>query len=405
MKYRALVADDEPMIRRGIISFLREYDDFELVAEAEDGEIALEKAKSTAVDVFFVDINMPFLNGLDFIRELKKLYPEALVVIITGYDLFDYARKAVSLGVFDYVLKPLQEEVFDELIGRIRAALSQRSGEELEKKYLEWAREKMHESRELLLTDLFKKILDGRLSGDEIRQECEYLGISIPDPYNLLLVRTDPRPSEEVSSEWNEDLLYFVSENIALEMFASLALESRCRDESGNLVLIIPAQESAVLEEKISEYNNYLPGIIPVKSAVSAVTGSGVENIAASYQEALSDASGSIGMSNVMEAVIDLIERSYSREDFSLQEAADEIGLSVPYLSRMFRKEAGCTFVDYLTSLRMRKATILLHDDSIKIYEVAERVGYTSQQYFSLVFKKKLGISPIDYRQSIKDKN
>ena len=108
MKYRALVADDEPMIRRGICSFLGSNDDFEVVAEAEDGEIALEKAKTTAIDVFFVDINMPFLNGLDFIKELKKLYPEALVVIITGYDLFSYARKAVGLGVFDYVLKPLQ---------------------------------------------------------------------------------------------------------------------------------------------------------------------------------------------------------------------------------------------------------------------------------------------------------
>ena len=51
----------------------------------------------------------------------------------------------------------------------------------------------------------------------------------------------------------------------------------------------------------------------------------------------------------------------------------------------------------------MRKASILLHDEDIKIYEVAENVGYTSQQYFSLVFKKKLGISPIDYRQSIKE--
>ena len=106
-------------------------------------------------------------------------------------------------------------------------------------------------------------------------------------------------------------------------------------------------------------------------------------------------------MSEMMTQIIDIIEKNYGREDFSLQEAADTVGLSVPYMSRMFRKEAGCTFVDYLTNLRMRKATILLHDDSVKIYEVAEKVGYSSQQYFSLVFKKKLGVSPIDYRQSI----
>ena len=396
MKYRTLVADDEPMIRRGIISFLKAYDDFEVVAEAEDGEVALEKAKSTVIDVFFVDINMPFLNGLDFIKELKKLYPQALVVIVTGYDLFEYARKAVGLGVFDYVLKPLMEDPFDELIGRIREALSKRSGEEMEKKYLEWARDKMNESRELLIAEFSKKIIDGRLSEDEITQECKYLNLKLPEEYSLILVRIDTKPTEDIDSNWNEDLLYFVSENIALEMFASLALESRCRDESGNLVLV-------ELEEKCNEYIGYISGILPVKCVIETASGTGAGTIATSYQEALSKASENTGFSSILESVMQLIQDNYSREEFSLQEAADNVGLSVAYLSRIFRKEAGCTFVDYLTNLRMRKASILLHDEEMKIYEVAEKVGYTSQQYFSLVFKKKLGISPAEYRQSIKD--
>ncbi|MCR5155248.1 MAG: response regulator [Butyrivibrio sp.] len=403
MKYRTLVADDEPMIRRGIISFLKAYDDFEVVAEAEDGEVALEKAKSTVIDVFFVDINMPFLNGLDFIKELKKLYPQALVVIVTGYDLFEYARKAVGLGVFDYVLKPLMEDPFDELIGRIREALSKRSGEEMEKKYLEWARDKMNESRELLIAELSKKIIDGRLSEDEITQECRYLNLKLPEKYSLILVRIDTKPTEDIDSNWNEDLLYFVSENIALEMFASLALESRCRDESGNLVLVTEQIPSEELEEKCNEYINYISGILPVKCVIETSAGNGAGSIAAAYQEALSKASENTGYSSILEAVMQLIQENYSREEFSLQEAADNVGLSVAYLSRIFRKEAGCTFVDYLTNLRMRKASILLHDEEMKIYEVAEKVGYTSQQYFSLVFKKKLGISPAEYRQSIKD--
>ena len=400
MKYRTLVADDEPMIRRGIISFLKAYDDFEVVAEAEDGEMALEKSKSTVIDVFFVDINMPFLNGLDFIKELKKLYPQALVVIITGYDLFEYARKAVG---FDYVLKPLMEDPFDELIGRIREALSKRSGEEMEKKYLEWARDKMNESRELLVAELVKKIIDGRLSEDEISQECNYLNLRIPENYSMILVRMDTRPTEELNGDWNDDLLYFVSENIALEMFASLALESKCRDESGNLVLITGRMDDSVLAEQADEYISYISGILPVKCVIETAQGSGFVSIAGTYQEALSRASENTGYSSIMESVLELMQENYSREEFSLQEAADKVGLSVPYLSRIFRKEAGCTFVDYLTNLRMRKASILLHDEEMKIYEVAESVGYTSQQYFSLVFKKKLGISPVEYRQAIKE--
>ncbi len=401
MNYRALVADDEPMIRRGIISFLKSYEDFEVVAEAEDGEIALEKARSTAVDVFFVDINMPFLNGLDFIKELKKLYPEALVVIITGYDLFSYARKAVGLGVFDYILKPLQEEVFDELMGRIRTALKERTSDELEKKYLEWAREKMKESRGILISELMRNVLEDKLSVDEIRQESGYLELEFPDEYDLYLVRTDVKPAFS-SSEWTEDLIYFVTENIAMEMFASLSVQTRCKDESGCLVLITRSEDPAVRDKKIKEYTDYITGIMPVKCAVSSVSGRGAESIPDSYARALEEIAESLGRSQMMDQVLNLIEENYGREEFSLQEAADRVGLSVPYLSRMFRKEAGCTFVDYLTNLRMRKATLLLHDDAVKIYEVAEKVGYTSQQYFSLVFKKKFGVSPIDYRQSIR---
>ena len=74
MGYKVLVADDEYIIRRGIISFLKQYSDFELAAEAEDGEMALELAKSISPDVYFVDINMPFLNGLQFIKKLKEIY-------------------------------------------------------------------------------------------------------------------------------------------------------------------------------------------------------------------------------------------------------------------------------------------------------------------------------------------
>ena len=67
MVFKALVADDEYMIRRGIIRFLKKYEDFEVVSEAEDGEEALELAKNHSIDIYFVDINMPFLNCLQYI--------------------------------------------------------------------------------------------------------------------------------------------------------------------------------------------------------------------------------------------------------------------------------------------------------------------------------------------------
>ena len=150
MKYKVLVADDEYIIRSGIISFLKRYDDFEVAAEAEDGEMALEEAEKQDIDVYFVDINMPFLNGLQFIEKLKGVHPDALVVVITGYDRFEYARKALQLGTFEYLLKPIMEKPFDEMIQRVRKQLAEQSRKD---KYLDWARRELEKNRKRLTKD------------------------------------------------------------------------------------------------------------------------------------------------------------------------------------------------------------------------------------------------------------
>ena len=101
MSFKVLIADDEYIIRRGIRSFLEQYEEFQVTAEAEDGEMALELARQEEIDVYLVDINMPFVNGLQFIEQLREIHPKALVVVITGYDRFEYAREALRLGTFE----------------------------------------------------------------------------------------------------------------------------------------------------------------------------------------------------------------------------------------------------------------------------------------------------------------
>lgn len=404
MKYRALVADDELMIRRGIISFLKRYEDFEVVAEAEDGEIALEMARQQEIDVYFVDITMPFLNGLEFIKELKQIQPNALVVIITGYDLFEYAREAVGLGIFDYLLKPIQEEVFEDLIMRVRVALMKSSTEAVAKRYLGWAKEKLVENRERLICDFLQKVLNGRLTVDEIEQECNYLHLKIPHTYHLLLIKLDYQKNDDIKQVWNEDLLFFAAQNVAKEIFATLSCETSCQDDYGNLVLLVEREGVVQIEEKIKEYQQFLASCMPVKCSVIRESGSGIGELSGAYHAAVQRIKSIRGLSEVISSILRIIEENYKREDLSLQDVADEVNLSIPYLSKLFRKEMGYTFVDYLTNLRIRKAIELLHDDSMKMYEIAEGIGYTSQHYFSNVFKKKMGISPIDYKRNIKEK-
>ncbi len=402
MGYKVLVADDEYIIRRGIISFLRQYDDFQLAAEAEDGEMAFELAKDISPDVYFVDINMPFLNGLQFIKKLKEINPRAVVVIITGYDRFEYAREALQLGVFEYLLKPLMEEPFDEMIQRIREKLLK---EESEDKYLDWARSMLAQNRTYLASNFWQKALEGHYTREEIRERSQYLSLFLPEPFTVTVVSLDYQKMEDVKGTWNEDLLFFVAENIANEMFHGLVNPNSCQDRHGNLVVIskMVAQEAA--EEQVETYCNMLESHLPVRSIVIQANGEDYGALAETYETAVSRLKELETGSAVIKDVKLYIEDNCSREDFSFQDAASHVNLSVPHLSRMFRREMGVTFIDYLTGVRIRKAIELLQNDQLKIYEIAELTGYANQHYFSNVFKKNLGVSPAEYRRLIKTDN
>jgi two-component system, response regulator YesN len=399
VKYKALVADDEYIIRQGISGLLGSYQDFEVVAQAEDGEIALEMAKNQKIDVYFVDITMPFLNGLQFIEELKKIQPLAIIVIITGYDKFEYAQEAIRLGTYEYLLKPVQEELFHDMIERLRTVLQKRNVEE---HYLEWAEKKLVENRGSLILELLLRALEGHLAPEEIQQECDYLGLTIPVKFHILVIRLDYQKNSDIKQVWNDNLIFFAAQNVAKEIFEDLNCETSIRDNYGNLVLITQRADSKALEERTECYQNFIERNFPITCKVVHREDSGYEKLSEAYQAAAGQLEELNGISGVVQRITEIIEQNYGKEDFSLQDVAEEVNISVPYLSKLFRKEMGYTFVDYLTNLRIRKAIELLHDDQMKMYEIAERVGYATQHYFSNVFKRKIGISPIDYKKNIR---
>ncbi len=121
--YSVLIADDEAIIRKGLKSFVEKEEDFFVAGMAEDGQEALSLAEEVIPDVCFVDINMPFVNGLDFIERLNKICPGSLCVVVTGYDDFDYIQRALRLHVRDYLLKPVNETEFKELMEKLRGIL------------------------------------------------------------------------------------------------------------------------------------------------------------------------------------------------------------------------------------------------------------------------------------------
>ena len=93
------------------------------------------------------------------------------------------------------------------------------------------------------------------------------------------------------------------------------------------------------------------------------------------------------------------IDRNYKDQDLSLQKLADDLEVNCSYLSTLFKQELGISFTDYIIKFRITEAIGLMNDTKIKIYEIAEQVGYSSQHYFCNAFKKVFGISPTEYRQ------
>ena len=399
MVFKALVADDEYMIRRGIIRFLKKYEDFEVVAEAEDGEVALELAKKHSIDVYFVDINMPFLNGLQFIEKIKEIHPKALVVIITGYDSFDYARTALRMGVFEYLLKPIMEDKFQEMIEAVREELIR---EKNENKYLEWAKNTLLQNRWYLASSFLQKVLEGHFTAEEMRERFNYLGVEIPEDFVVTVVRLEHQTAIDMKEEWTDDLLFFVAENVANEIFNQMDSLRSCQNDTGDLIVLSRQVEGQ--EEQLQRYCDLLKSQVSVKCIAVQKAGTGIGNLVDAYQEAMAQIEEEVGISSVIQEVKDYVEQNYWRVDFSLPEAANYVNLSVPYMSKLFRKEAGMTFVDYLTSVRIRKSIDLFRNEKLKIYEIAEHVGYTTQHYFSTVFKKNLGVSPAEYRKKMKEK-
>ena len=116
-RYRLLIADDEVYVRDLLVKNVRDSDaDVEVVAVAGDGKEALEAAKVWKPNIIITDIAMPFINGLELIKELQKIGISSKNIIISGYDEFEYAKQAISLGVTDYLLKPfLPRELIEVL--------------------------------------------------------------------------------------------------------------------------------------------------------------------------------------------------------------------------------------------------------------------------------------------------
>lgn len=132
--YKMMIIDDEPIIRKGIKESI-EWDNYgvEIVAEARNGKNALAKINKTQPDIIITDIRMPEMNGLQMAEELRKNNQETKIIVLSGYDKFEYAKRSISLNVAEYLLKPFgAEELVNIILRLIKDIKKEKDGEKHE---------------------------------------------------------------------------------------------------------------------------------------------------------------------------------------------------------------------------------------------------------------------------------
>lgn len=398
--YKVLIADDEDIIRRGLAGMIAQYPGLEVVAQAEDGELALEEAEKAHPDLMLVDINMPFLNGFEFIKAAKELLPDAEIIIVTGYDDFAFVQKAIQMGVSDYLLKPIMEEPFFTVLKKAVNRLDSRNSS---KKYMEWLTRQMEQNRPALINDFFRSWLRNSMDPLEITDRMQYLKIQIPSPYRLTILHLRSDPSQEVSiADWDMDLLLYGCENIAQEILSPYCQTLLVfRMENGALAIVSEVLDQLQWEQLLDALVSPLEANLHVKVDLVQRQGGDLSAFPEVLDEAMEEYRAHQRYSEVVVNTIRMIDKQWGDSMFSLQMAADALHVTPNYLSRVFHRETGDTFGSCLAGKRIREAMRLLQNPNLKMYEVAEKTGYSSQHYFSNAFKRVLGISPAEYRKNI----
>lgn len=525
--YKVLLVDDEEEVMN-VIEHKIDWEElgFEVIGKAQNGVKALEIAEKKQPDLVITDIKMPYMDGLELSRKLKEENPSIKIMILTGFDEFEYAKEAVHLEIEEYVLKPVNAAELSACMKRLKETLDREWDEKLNVKKLE---KYYMESLPLLQTNFFCSLIEGRVREADIDKFlgayrislkgpvfcCVVLHTSenhVPDAMSPLLltmsVQREVRQklgdkwrcenftylgnvvmivemqSEESISQLTDDcdrfcrwadrflgavvtagigkacdrlinisssyegareaisyrVLYGTKRSINISDIAPKGQELSMQLEDIKMNSLFKAIHLGVREDienavydivrrlresaaTVTQYNfaameivghlyrfcanNYLkfedhtgdiknPYETVPQMDESALT-KWIIHVALSISDELKNARNSSLRHLIVEAK-NMVRDNYQDSELSLDVVCSRLGVSNSYFSSVFKKEAGQSFITYLTDYRMEQALRLILETNEKSYEIAEHVGYVDANYFSYVFKRKFGMSPSKYR-------
>lgn len=431
--YTVLVCDDEDLERHAIKRIIEKTcPEVSSVLEAANGIEALEIYKNNKPDIFFCDIKMPGKSGIEVVREIRETDKEQLIVFLTAYDYFNYAKEAVSLGVNEYLLKPTEKATIESLLTRLIAELQQRNASLEESKNIE---KKLNLLTGFFQNEFLASVLD---RGNDIAYINEFRDIfpteskyCVSCVFNLNCDNFPDKDAEENHLDlFKQRIVQVLKAELEKYRYTFFIHEK----ENVFYLMLYPdvetfADDFAVIEEHFKNINQI---IIKKTSFKTTFVLKIVNNNPAEIQEALFETksklsscdtgifflSDSQDFKKVLDSSVDVdtsknklsarliklmqeIGKKIDEEYMSvltLEEAAASVNLSIFYFSKVFKQYWGRNFVDYLNEVRFKNACRLLENPMMNIKEVAVSSGYSDANYFSRVFKTMCGMTPSEYR-------
>ena len=358
--YKVLLVEDESAIRRRIRNWsLWTEGEFELMGDAGDGEVALELIRENRPDIIITDIRMPFMDGLEFSEKAKLIYPDVHIIILSGYDDFQYAKKAIRIGVDEYILKPVTPDALKSSLDEA----ARRIGNLSRKSYREYLRVREPEKEEGQLEDI--KAVDR-------------------DRIHDVLMTGDAREAELFITD-------FVAENRA--KFRSTLFRHY-------LIASLYSEISSMLNTLSLDSSQSIETVFSSDQALDRIENEDLlrEELKAVMERAIRLRDEEMKSHNAIRRACHYISRNYADSLMTMTDVADFVGLTPAYFSTKFKKETGKTFVRYTNELRIERAKALLKGTDSTIAEVAAAVGFDDPAYFDVIFKRETGMTPKQYK-------
>ena len=423
--YKVLLVDDEYMITEGLKRLIPfEKWDMEVVATANHADDALDYVREHPVDIVISDVNMPDKTGLEMIQEMKEVLPDAYYILLSGYQEFDYVKKAMNLSVVDYLVKPVDKVELGHLLEKIVTQL----------------REKVQEP-EILSQQLDEEAFKTHLT----QKENWWIGLSkekqgdfvIPyyvlgqdwkivladQEFEGLLVMPFEAPYRINFEKWKRDVektLFYGSVNLdqSESLFSYYEPIYRVIIQ-GNLQQII--DELTLLEKIVLEntprvsitkqlFTQFVMDVFhlfehlkaddmtDIVKNIHAITT--FEDLVAYTKETLTSFFGQYRMNENVVSVLEVIGRDYQKE-LSLKDISKDLFINPVYLGQLIKKETNSTFAELLNKQRIKAAQQLLLSTNDSIEDICYTVGYSNVGYFYKVFRKLCGKSPKAYRKQV----